>query len=143
MRLRRWTENQRANGLRIWRARVWAEAFGATRALKMWRRRAQAQTDMKTSVRIAFCRNQTRRCCSPLDRRIFGVLKSYARARNLERRVLRAWFSHTERTIQASKQVRHITRWYQGHVTGVLRYSLTGTKCRGRLGDKRHTQGND
>lgn len=109
VRLRRWIENRRDTRLRVWRAGVWAEAFGATSALKIWRRHAQARSDIETSVRIAYGRNQTRQmacsCCLPLDRYIFGVLKSHARARNLERRVLRDRLSHTERATQASKQV--------------------------------------
>lgn len=107
VRLRRWIENRRASRLRVWRAGLRAEASGATSALKIWRRHAQAQTEIETSARIAHNRNQTRRsCCSPSERHLFGVLKRHVLARKLERRVLRAWFSHTERKTRGSKQVR-------------------------------------
>lgn len=109
VRLRRWIENRRANRVRVWRAGVWAEAIAVSSALKIWRRHAQAQISIETSIRIAYDRNQTRRsCCSPLERHMFGVLKRHGRARNLERRVLRAWFAYAARQTQASKQVRRV-----------------------------------
>ncbi|CAM9894495.1 unnamed protein product [Pylaiella littoralis] len=128
VRLRRWIENRRASRLRVWRAGLRAEASGATSALKIWRRHAQAQTEIETSARIAHNRNQTRRsCCSPSERHLFGVLKRHALARKLERRVLRTWFSHTERKTRGSKQARAF----------LLRCGLQGLRRRVRVSEFR------
>lgn len=96
--------------LGVWRAGIWAEAVTARGAMERWRRRAQALGDVETSTQIARSRNQKRKMartrCSPLDQSSFESLKLHARVRALERRVLRAWASHTQRATQASKQVR-------------------------------------
>ncbi|CAM9425080.1 unnamed protein product [Ectocarpus sp. 12 AP-2014] len=107
---RSWMENRRLVRLSMWRAGVWAEAHRARNALITWRSHARAFAGIQTSVRIARHRKQTRQAaqsrCSTLDGYVFRVLRTHARARSLERRVLRAWFFHTESTARASKQVR-------------------------------------
>ncbi|CAM9551851.1 unnamed protein product, partial [Ectocarpus fasciculatus] len=109
LKLSRCMENRRLVRLSMWRAGVWAEAHRARKALKTWRSHFRAFAGIQTSVRIARHRKQTRQAaqsrCSTLNGYIFQVLRTHARARSLARRVLRAWFSHTESTARASKQV--------------------------------------
>lgn len=110
MRFRHRVKNKTTSQLSTWRAGVWAETFGARRAFNTWRSYARSQTDIKASVRIAHGRQRTtrggaRRHLSPLDRSIFGVLKSHVQARRLERRIMEAWSSYSERESRINKQV--------------------------------------
>lgn len=110
MRLRHRVEKRRLTRLGVWRGGVWAETYVATGALERWRRHARVQRDIITSFRIACSRSQARKLerarCSALGRTFLESLKRHTRARKLERRVLRAWASHTERATHASKRVR-------------------------------------
>lgn len=102
-------EKQRATRLAAWRARVWAGGFCAANALRGWRSRAQRKREIEVSVRLAEGRRNAStaaRCYHlALVRRVFVALSGYARTRQLERRVLAAWSIHTQRMVQADKQV--------------------------------------